>query len=157
MTCPNTIVLTIYIQCHQIYWVCKICYHYFYHFSDEMLKEREILKSSILADTVFKLFIFNIKGRMDIAGFISELQKQQRRELFQVSFMFIFFHRGQKGQPQYLVRATFTSFSRPSHLEIFILPTDAYLQNIGYFFTILKFVWENIILYFCLNGARFQQ
>jgi len=38
-----------------------------------MLKEREILKSSILADTVFKLFIFNIKGRMDIAGFISEL------------------------------------------------------------------------------------
>ena len=48
---------------------------YFYHFSYEMLKERKILKSSILADIVFKLFIFNIKGRMEIAGFVSELSK----------------------------------------------------------------------------------
>ena len=31
--------------------------------------------------------------------------------------------RGEEGQPQqFLVRATFSSFSRPSHLEILVLP-----------------------------------
>ena len=43
-----------------------------------------------------------------------------------ISFAFIFIYalngRGEEGQPQqFLVRATFSSFSRPSHLEILVL------------------------------------
>ena len=41
----------------------------------------------------------------------------------------------EEGLPQqFVVRATFSSFSCPSHLEILVLPTDrdAYLENIVY-------------------------
>ena len=41
---------------------------------------------------------------------------------------------GEEGQSQqFLVRATFYLFSRPSHIKIIVLPTDedAYLQNIA--------------------------
>ena len=52
-----------------------------------------------------------------------------------------------------------TTIPRPSHLEIIVLSTDrdVYLQNIVYFFTNLKNVWENFVFYFCANVARFSK
>ena len=42
-------------------------------------------------------------------------------------------HRREEGQPQqFLVRATSSSFSRPSHLKILILPTDRYAFYYAY-------------------------
>ena len=55
----------------------------------------------------------------------------------------------EEGQPQKIL--TFSSFSRPSHLEILVLSTErgAYLLNIVYgaytFFYIFKIVWENLV------------
>ena len=68
--------------------------------------------------------------------------------------------RGEEGQPQqFLVRATFSSFSRPSHLKILVLPIISFLNvqplQIQIIFENLALLGQNYYIKFSLTKFKF--